>query len=120
LSAGAEQALRNYAWPGNVRELRNAIEQAVLLADFDVLEAAHFPFCKLLTPSAASLPTGETAASAPALPNSGMKLGDVERDLVLQALERTGWNVTRAAQLLGVTRDTLRYRMEKHRLRPTA
>ena len=120
LSAGAEQALRNYAWPGNVRELRNAIEQAVLLADFDVLEAAHFPFCKLLTPSDASSPTGETAASAPALPNSGMKLGDVERDLVLQALERTGWNVTRAAQLLGVTRDTLRYRMEKHRLRPTA
>jgi DNA-binding NtrC family response regulator len=49
-----------------------------------------------------------------------MKLGDVERDLVMQALERTGWNVTRAAQLLGITRDTLRYRMEKHRIRPSA
>jgi DNA-binding NtrC family response regulator len=119
LSEGAERALLNYAWPGNVRELRNAVEQAVLLAERNVIEAAQFPFCKSLTPSE-SPAAAEAVTIAPALPNSGMKLGDVERDLVLQALERTGWNVTRAAQLLGITRDTLRYRMEKHRIRPSA
>jgi DNA-binding NtrC family response regulator len=118
LSPSAEAALKSYAWPGNVRELRNAVEQAVLLADRDVIEAAQFPFCESLASARSTAPAEETAR--PALPDSGINLGDVERDLVVQALERTGWNVTRAAQLLGVSRDTLRYRMEKHRIRPSA
>ena len=117
LSDSAERALRGYAWPGNVRELRNAVEQAVLLADKDVVEASQFPFCESLAGGySASSTQGE--ASAPALPEGGVNLGDVERELVLQALDRTGWNVTRAAQLLGISRDTLRYRMEKHRIKP--
>jgi two-component system, NtrC family, response regulator AtoC len=119
LSPAAELALCNYAWPGNVRELRNAVEQAVLLASRDVIEASQFPFCESLAAGPSMESAAETAAR-PALPDSGVNLGDVERDLVLQALERTGWNVTRAAQLLGVSRDTLRYRMEKHRIRPSA
>jgi two-component system, NtrC family, response regulator AtoC len=121
LSGSAEKALTNYAWPGNVRELRNAVEQAVLLAVRDVIEASQFPFCESLASGPAAAPAAAAdAVSRPALPDSGVNLGDVERDLVVQALERTGWNVTRAAQLLGVSRDTLRYRMEKHRIRPSA
>ncbi len=118
LSPAAEQALLNYPWPGNVRELRNAVEQAVLLASRDVIEASQFPFCESL--AAASMEPAADTAARPSLPDSGVNLGDVERDLVVKALERTGWNVTRAAQLLGVSRDTLRYRMEKHRIRPSA
>ena len=83
------------------------------------IEAAQFPFCESLARVRTTADDqSETIRSG--MTDTGMKLGDVERDLVLQALERTGWNVTRAAQLLGVTRDTLRYRMEKHRIRPSA
>ena len=52
----------------------------------------------------------------PDIPVEGLQLGEVERGLVLQALQRTSWNVTRAAKLLGVSRDTLRYRIDKFNL----
>jgi two-component system, NtrC family, response regulator AtoC len=52
------------------------------------------------------------------LPAGGVSLGQFERDLLTQALAQTSWNITRAAKLLGITRDTLRYRMEKFSLRP--
>ena len=117
LSESAERALRSYVWPGNVRELRNAVEQAVLLASHDVIEATQFPFCESLAGDYAT-PTAGAEAPAPSLPDGGVNLGEVERELLLQALNRTGWNVTRAAQLLGISRDTLRYRMEKHRIKP--
>jgi two-component system, NtrC family, response regulator AtoC len=52
------------------------------------------------------------------LPAGGVSLGQLERDLLTQALAQTSWNITRAAKLLGITRDTLRYRMEKFSLRP--
>jgi transcriptional regulator with GAF, ATPase, and Fis domain len=119
LSESAERALAGYAWPGNVRELRNAVEQAVLLADKNVIEASQFPFCESLA-GAYTASSGQSEGSAPSLPEGGVNLGDVERDLVLQALNRTAWNVTRAAQLLGISRDTLRYRMEKHRIKPAS
>ncbi len=115
LSAAAENALLAYSWPGNVRELRNAVEQAVLLARSDVIDAGQFPFCESL--AYVTMPAGDD--KAPTLPQAGMTLSDVERDLLVQALTRTGWNVTRAAQLLGVTRDTLRYRIEKYGLKPS-
>jgi len=113
LSASAERALRQYPWPGNVRELRNAVEQAVLLAHDKVVDATQFPFCELLAAAGGAMESG-AAAGAP-----GMNLGAVERDLVLQALAHTQGNVTRAAQLLGISRDTLRYRMEKHGIKPS-
>ena len=116
LSAAAERALRSYAWPGNVRELRNAVEQAVLLAESDVIEASQFPFCESLGAMAQS-PREDAEGGARGSADAGMNLNDIERDLLVQALNRTGWNVTRAAQLLGVTRDTLRYRIEKYRLK---
>ena len=109
LSAQAEAALLAYAWPGNVRELRNVIEEAVLLAQHDVIAPGQLSFCASL--GAAGRP-GEATLLAE-IPDSGINLEEVERTLVVQALQKTGWNVTRAARLLSLTRDTLRYRMEK-------
>jgi two-component system, NtrC family, response regulator AtoC len=111
LSHAAEQALRAYSWPGNVRELRNLIERAVLLAEGEMLEPHDFD----------SLHTSRTASSADgsgfSLPAAGINLEDVEKNLVIQALERVHGNQTRAAALLGLHRDQIRYRIEKFGLK---
>jgi len=106
-SAEAEAALLHQRWPGNVRELRNLIEQTVLLATEPVIQAGHMAFHGMPEP-AAPAPGG--------LPEPSPHLDQVERDLIVQALERCAWNITRAARELGISRDTLRYRMEKHGL----
>jgi two-component system, NtrC family, response regulator AtoC len=103
LSPEAHQALERYTWPGNVRELRNAIERAMLLADGDLLEESDFTMLAARRPVTAGFE----------LPTDGVKLEDLERDLVRQALRRTGGNQTRAAALLGLNRDQIRYRIEK-------
>jgi two-component system, NtrC family, response regulator AtoC len=113
LSASAEQALADHPWPGNVRELRNIIEQAVLLCEADLVQPEHL--CLSTTSMHAPLP----ASASPGFPAEGVDLASVERQLLLQALERTSWNVTGAARLLGISRDTLRYRMEKFALKPS-
>jgi DNA-binding NtrC family response regulator len=109
LSPAAEAALRAYSWPGNVREMRNLVERAVLLAETDMLQPADFD--SLHTPHAA---TG--AGHVFELPVAGVNLEDVEKHFVVQALERAGGNQTRAATLLGLHRDQIRYRMEKFAL----
>ena len=108
-SPAALQALTQYGWPGNVRELRNAVERAMLLTNHDVLEPADFP----ITAS----PAGPAALDLPA---AGINLEEVERTLVRQALERTGWNQTRAAKLHGLNRDQIHYRIEKFKLEAPA
>ena len=106
LSPGAEQVLRSYSWPGNVRELRNVVERAVLLEAGDELGDAAF--AGMLGSSGAG-----DAAQRFVLPEQGVRLSDLERELIEQALERAEGNRTRAAALLGLSRDTLRYRLEK-------
>jgi DNA-binding NtrC family response regulator len=99
--------LQKRAWPGNVRELRNAVERAMLLSDGDTLtidDVAGGP--------AGPVDLGERVD----LPAGGIDLDELERSLVVQALERTGWNQTRAATLLGLNRDQIRYRIEKFHL----
>jgi two-component system, NtrC family, response regulator AtoC len=100
LTPEALQALEGYRWPGNVRELRNSIERAMLLIDREWLEPGDFS------------PRGGTPAQFE-LPPEGVNLEAVERELVVQALERAGGNQTQAAQLLGLNRDQVRYRIEK-------
>ena len=97
------EALERYPWPGNVRELRNVVERAMLLADGDTLALEDFP----MLGARPELSEGVQLAAA------GMNLENLERDLVAQALERTEWNQTRAAALLGLNRDQIRYRIEK-------
>ena len=130
-SAGALDALQAYDWPGNVRELRNAVERAVLLGRGEELTENDLAFEVLGMPPTAPAMTGapSQAGAAPAgapgghawvLPPSGIILEDLERDLLVQALERTGHNQTRAGKLLGINRDQVRYRLEKFGLRKSS
>jgi two-component system, NtrC family, response regulator AtoC len=109
------KALLGHSWPGNVRELRNRMEHAVLMAQGPQLGAEQLA----LTPAAAVRGTSSDP-DVPRLPEQGVVLEQFEQSLVRQALQRTHWNVTRAAKLLGLSRDTLRYRMEKFELKPPA
>jgi DNA-binding NtrC family response regulator len=110
VTAGALKRLSAYPWPGNIRELRNAVERAMLFAEGDTLTAEDFTLG-----GGASVRVGDRVE----LPASGIDLEELERSLVVQALERTGWNQTRASALLGLNRDQIRYRIEKFHLEKT-
>jgi two-component system, NtrC family, response regulator AtoC len=102
----ALELLESYPWPGNVRELKNSVERAVLLSEGPTLSRASF------LPLGARRPqSGEFL-----LPRTGISLEQLERDVVRQALELTGGNRTKAARLLGMNRDQIRYRIEKFQL----
>jgi len=109
LDDSALQALETHDWPGNVRELRNVLERAVLLQRAPVI-SAH----ALTLPTAARAAIPAPARDAP--DGSASSLEAVERDHLLRALEACRWNVSQAARKLAVSRDTLRYRMERHGL----
>jgi two-component system, NtrC family, response regulator AtoC len=104
ISSTAMEQLAAYRWPGNVRELKNTVERAVLLADGDDLQPRDF-----LLPASRQV----TADGYLLLPAGGIELERVERGFVQQALQRSGGNRTRAARLLGITRDQVRYRVDK-------
>jgi DNA-binding NtrC family response regulator len=107
LSPAARAALKAYRWPGNVRELANIMERAVLLNDGGAIEPKDLA---MLPPEPSS---SEFRVS---FPPGGIVWSDLERSLIEQALAQSGGNQVRAAKLLGLSRDALRYRMEKHGL----
>lgn len=115
-SKEAEEALLSYSWPGNVRELRNMIERTVLLSQHEIIEPDQLALISGFGKPKMEDRVDENRTAHFVLPSQGISLEEVERNLVVQALEKTSWNVTRAAKLLGLSRDTLRYRMEKYRL----
>lgn len=116
----AKKVLQQYSWPGNVRELSNVIEQAVLLSRADVI-----------LPEQLALSHGLAGRESPEensqhlhrklMPSSllyeGGGLKEVERKLIIEALENCDWNISKAARCLGLSRDTLRYRIDKHKLK---
>jgi DNA-binding NtrC family response regulator len=106
----ARRRLLDHRWPGNVRELANCIERAMIFAEGEPIDVSDL----VLSPLAVS------AASADAdrwkVPAGGVDLEDVERRLILSALEQSGHNKTKAARLLGLSRDTLRYRLDKFQI----
>jgi len=106
----ALRRLEGHAWPGNVRELSNVVEQCVMLSTDAVIEADDLP---LPVP-----PDSAFAALAPlGTDPAPTSLPETERRLLLSALERNRWNVTQAARALGISRDTLRYRIDKFGLK---
>jgi len=110
IDPAAHLKLRGYSWPGNVRELRNVCERAVLLSSEKVLQAGDFllgqPDCEFLSDEIEKLE----------LPENGLDFEAMEIQLLCQALERTAGNQTEAAKLLNLSRDTFRYRADKHSL----
>jgi len=116
LAGETQEVFRKYDWPGNVRELRNVIERALILEDSDKITTEYLPG-GLLTPArAAQFATAEGNAEPGArfvLPQEGISLDEAELSFVRQAIERSGGNQTRAAELLGISRDQLRYRLKK-------
>ncbi len=110
VSAAAMRALSAYGWPGNIRELRNAVERAMLLAESQLLEPKDFPIAS---------GAREEITHGFELPANGIDLDQIERSLVVQALTRSDWNQTRAAALLGLNRDQIRYRIAKFNLTPS-
>lgn len=109
LTSDAEAAILQYPWPGNVRELRNAIEQAVLLASGNIIEPDDLPLARGARPVVA-VPAGVSAAN-----EADLNLDRIEQAAIQRALDIAQGNVTQASRLLGISRDTLRYRLEKHR-----
>jgi DNA-binding NtrC family response regulator len=127
LTLQVEEIFRRYSWPGNVRELRNVIERVMILEDSDLITSDWLPRGLVRDEHPISPPVvGVSQApevAAPSfqlpftqsfqLPEEGIDLEQVELSLVRQAMERSGGNQTRAAELLGVSRDQLRYRLKK-------
>ena len=118
------EIFRRYSWPGNIRELRNVIERVMILEDGDMITTAYLPRDLMSDAAGGAPPEAVTshsprqAIAAPAdplvsLPAEGVPLDEVEMSLVRQALDRSGGNQTRAAELLGISRGQLRYRLKK-------
>ena len=111
LSKETAQIFKNYNWAGNVRELRNVIERASILEDGECVTTTFLPN-DLLQTAGQSAPGAKNSAGF-TLPPEGIALETVEAELAKQAIERTGGNLTRAAQLLHISRDQLRYKLKK-------
>ncbi len=109
ISRETEKSFLSYPWPGNVRELRNVIERAMILESEDYILPEHLPIefstddRQIITPLNTQIK----------IPPGGLDIEEVEKELIRQALERTKGNQTKAARLLSLTRDALRYRMQK-------
>jgi DNA-binding NtrC family response regulator len=115
LTPDAERLVARYRWPGNVRELKNLIERAMILEEGPFIGAEALPI------EIAEGSSGERRFEIPELsiPEGGTSLERVEEELIRQALSRTRGNQTRAAQLLDISRDALRYKMKKFHLQDT-
>ena len=111
IEPAAKKLLVDYHYPGNVRQLESAIERAILLSENDTITVDDLP---------PEMPQGSRPAVFGGdgdpnfrLPAEGVNFEDVERSLIMQAMERTDNNITKSAKLLGLTFRTLQYRLEK-------
>ena len=109
-SKSALNCLKTYSWPGNIRELRNLCERMSILLPGKTIDVQNLP------PEIKNAKKYAAQKSLVSLPDSGLSLVNVEIDLIQQALRKTSGNRSKAARLLGLTRDTLLYRMKKYSL----
>ena len=107
LSPEARKAMLNYSYPGNIRQLESAIERSVLLCETDTIQLDDLP------PEMQSAEPKADANALVKLPANGINFEELERSLIMQAMERTDNNITKSAKLLGLTFRTLQYRLEK-------
>ena len=113
VAPAAVDCLMDYDWPGNIRELRNAIERIMILETKERIEREDLPPGIRDGGGGGAGPRPAAGTGAPAVPIGAMTLEEMEREAIRQALERAGNNQVRASKLLGISRDTLRYRMKK-------
>ena len=104
VSDQAMALLVGYRWPGNIRELQNVMERAVLMADGKAIEAAHLP----------REVVGESGD--PVLTEGDSSLWGYEKAMIVKVLQENGWNQSKAARILGISRDNLRYRVKKFKI----
>ncbi|TYO97322.1 sigma-54-dependent transcriptional regulator [Desulfallas thermosapovorans] len=109
ISPRAMELLCNYHWPGNIRELQNVIERAAIICQGSIINPEHLP--RELYAS-----TKPSSGLVLELPEQGISLEEVEKELIIKALEKSGGNQTKAAQLLGITRSALLYRIQKYEI----
>jgi len=112
ISHPAGKLLLSHGWPGNVRELRNVVERAMVLEDADRIQSASLQ----ISSNGNGIPEALHATVGDAEAPFQTSLEEAEKNLLTRALEKSGGNQTRAAVLLGITRDTLRYKMKKFNL----
>jgi len=109
VSDDAKRLLMEHPWTGNVRELRNAIERVMLMEEGPEITKGQLDFLTKSAPLA-----GEKDSQSWKIPPEGINLDELDRDLIVQALERCGGNRAKAAKLLGMSRPTMIYRIEKY------
>ncbi|WP_347490685.1 sigma-54-dependent transcriptional regulator [Desulfoscipio sp. XC116] len=107
ISVEAMELLCSYNWPGNIRELQNVIERAAIICHSTTINTEHLPRELYASPKPSSGLVLE-------FPEQGISLEEVEKELILKALQKSGGNQTKAAQLLGITRSALLYRSQKY------
>ena len=98
-------------WPGNVRQLESVVERAVLLCEGNTIRPDDLPLEIRLSTAPSARPYGFD------IPADGIDIEAFERQLIVQAMEKSGWIIARAARLLGLTYRTLQYRLEKFGIR---
>ena len=106
VSTEARRMLMDYAWPGNVRQLESAIERALLLAETDEITVEDLPM------EIRNISRIEGSGGF-RLPAEGIDFEELEKSLLIQAMDQTNWNITRAAKLLGLSFRTMQYRLDK-------
>jgi len=113
----AMEVLLDYSWPGNVRQLESAIERAMLLCEGETVTPRDLPQEVLARKTLSK--SGERAVRGDGfdIPSEGMNLENFERDLILQAMERSDWVIAKAAKLVGLSYRTLQYRLDKFGLK---
>jgi len=123
LSPEAERMILEYDWPGNIRQLKNLFERIILLETGDTIEARHVQLTggRAALGALTSLDVIQAVLSGSEIPREGLRLEqlveDIEKALIVRASEVCGWNQTKAAELLGIKRDKLRYRIKLYGLK---
>ena len=107
LAPETKRILQDYGWPGNVRQLRNVVHKSLVLSRGDLISPEDLP-------SEVRQESSSVATGGFKLPAEGINFEEVEKNLILQAMDQTDYNITKAAKLLGLTFRTLQYRLEKY------
>jgi transcriptional regulator with PAS, ATPase and Fis domain len=114
LNQEAEKLFLDYDWPGNVRELKNSLERAMIFEDDSLISTRYLPI--QLNRRSSSFPK----FSPDGLSERSLSLPETEKNLLIKALKKSRGNKTQAARLLNITRDTLRYKIKKYKIKPEA